>query len=444
MEKKKPRLAIISTYDDLCGIASYARAMVRQLSPHFDITVFDLDQYVFRHTSRYVRKMADKEIERICKEIRRFDCVNIQLEHGIFGRNKRDAYKRITKLISSAPALSITFHTVFEGSPVDWSAVRRELGRFNIGKAWSIAVNSLLENALLGAGIYNAIRRAQWRKKVSVIVHTKRDGRTLRVLEKIKNVHDHPLAYYSSHEADEYARTASRDEFPLLKDCSKDVVLLGCFGFTGTYKGIDTALRALHLLPDNYHLAIFGGVHPEAIQRGVAIDPYIAELLQIIGPGRSWLDDVQGNAGKAINLNASITELLKLADIPHAKDISHRVHFMGPMTDDEMPRAMEICDAVLLPYLEVGQSASGPMSMAVNLSRAVIATRTKAFLQFCRYYPERISLFDIGNYLHLSQIIGTRAFGVPKNDTDDQVLGTSSNIATYCKANFLDQVTPKE
>ncbi|MFX1815406.1 hypothetical protein PXJ20_32990, partial [Paraburkholderia sp. A1RI_3L] len=61
---------MISTYDELCGIASYARAIVRQLSPWFDITVFDLDQYVFRHRSRRIRKMANLEIERICKELK--------------------------------------------------------------------------------------------------------------------------------------------------------------------------------------------------------------------------------------------------------------------------------------------------------------------------------------------------------------------------------------
>ncbi|KAB0644829.1 hypothetical protein [Burkholderia latens] len=439
MKESKPRLAIISTHDDLCGIASYARALVRQLSPNFDIVVFDLDQYIFRHTSRYVRKMADKEIERICKEIREFDCVNIQLEHGIFGKNKRDAYKRICKVISAAPALSITFHTVFDGAAVDWKAVRQELGRFNVYAAWSIAMGSRFENTLLGAGVYQAIRRAQRTKKVSVVVHTKRDHRTLRVIERIKNVYDHPLAYYSRDEAAEYARAARRDEFPLLKNCGEDVVLLGCFGFTGTYKGIDTALRALHLLPENYHLAIFGGVHPEAIQRGVALDPYVAELLQIVSPGRSWLDDVKGESAKAVNLNASISELLQLADTPHVKDISHRTHFMGPMTDDEMPRAMEICDAVLLPYLEVGQSASGPMSMAVNLNRPVIATRTKTFLQFCRYYPGRVSLFDIGNYLQLSQIIRAGAFSPPLRGADDPVPGTDSNIVAYCKALFLDR-----
>src|SRR4051794_18443110 len=294
--------------------------MVRQLSPYFDIKVFDLDQYLFRHSTRRVRKMADREVERICKEIRSFDCVNIQLEHGIFGKKKREAYKRICRFIAAAPSLCITFHTVFESEQVDWKAVRYLLRHLNVQQAYAEAIGSRVDNALLGRGIYSAIRRAQWKKKVSVVVHTRREARTMKLLERISNVYDHPLAYYSPDEAQASETAAKRADFPLLKGCGENTVLLGCFGFTGSYKGIDTALRALQLLPENYHLAIFGGVHPEAIQRGVALDPYIAELLKIIGPGRSWLDDVQGESGRAINLNASVDDLLRLADVPHGKD----------------------------------------------------------------------------------------------------------------------------
>ncbi|WP_325101117.1 glycosyltransferase family protein [Paraburkholderia kururiensis] len=440
MKGARPKLAVISTYDELCGIASYARAIVRQLSPWFDITVFDLDQYVFRHRSRRMRKMANMEIERICKALKAFDCVNVQLEHGIFGRNKRDAYRRICRIIAAAPRLCITFHTVFESEGTNWKAVRAMLRDFQVGRAWSEMIGSRQESTLLGQGIYSAIRRAQWKKKVSVVVHTRREAKTLRLVERISNVHDHPLAYYSEADARVYTGTAKRNDFPLLSALGNDDILLGCFGFTGSYKGIDTALRALHLLPENYHLAIFGGVHPEAIQRGVPLDPYIAELLRIVNPGRNWLDDVAGGEGKAINLNTSVDDLLRLAGTPHRADISRRTHFMGPMSDDQFPHAMAVCDAVLLPYLEVGQSASGPMSMAVNLNRPVIATRTKTFLQFSRYYPGRVELFDIGNYLQLSQIIESGAF---RSSSAQRVSGqpdTSTNIETYRKALFMASI----
>ena len=45
---RRESLAIISTSSRLCGIAAYTAALQRQLSDAFDITVFDLDQYLLR------------------------------------------------------------------------------------------------------------------------------------------------------------------------------------------------------------------------------------------------------------------------------------------------------------------------------------------------------------------------------------------------------------
>lgn len=45
---RRPRLAIVSTYDQLCGIAAYTKALVPQLESEFDIEVFDLDQQRLR------------------------------------------------------------------------------------------------------------------------------------------------------------------------------------------------------------------------------------------------------------------------------------------------------------------------------------------------------------------------------------------------------------
>jgi hypothetical protein len=39
----RPRVAIVSTYDELCGIAGYTRALEKQLRPLMEIEVFDLD-----------------------------------------------------------------------------------------------------------------------------------------------------------------------------------------------------------------------------------------------------------------------------------------------------------------------------------------------------------------------------------------------------------------
>src|SRR5262249_42494772 len=67
---RRPRLAVISTYHDLCGIAGYTRGLERQLGDIFDVTVFNLDQYLLRATHRRVKRFANRHIRDICREIR--------------------------------------------------------------------------------------------------------------------------------------------------------------------------------------------------------------------------------------------------------------------------------------------------------------------------------------------------------------------------------------
>ncbi|HMF29387.1 MAG TPA: hypothetical protein VKE42_11480, partial [Candidatus Cybelea sp.] len=43
IRRTRKRLALISTCDDLCGIAAYTRSLEKQLSSVFDVTVFNLD-----------------------------------------------------------------------------------------------------------------------------------------------------------------------------------------------------------------------------------------------------------------------------------------------------------------------------------------------------------------------------------------------------------------
>jgi len=92
--RRRKRLALISSDSDLCGIAAYTRSLEKQLSDVFEVTVFDLDQYLLRSTHGRVRKFGDRHILDICREIRDFDAVNLQLEHGTLGRGCHDIHRR--------------------------------------------------------------------------------------------------------------------------------------------------------------------------------------------------------------------------------------------------------------------------------------------------------------------------------------------------------------
>src|ERR1700740_1393964 len=90
----RSRLAIVSTHDNLCGIAAYTRSLERQLGDIFDVTVFELNQFLLRSTHRRVRRFGDRHIQAICREIRHYDTVNLQLEHGTLGRSCGDIFRR--------------------------------------------------------------------------------------------------------------------------------------------------------------------------------------------------------------------------------------------------------------------------------------------------------------------------------------------------------------
>jgi hypothetical protein len=63
---RKERLAIISSSDRLCGIAAYTEALQNQLSDLFEVTVFDLDQYLLRSEAPAIRKLGNAHVRAIC------------------------------------------------------------------------------------------------------------------------------------------------------------------------------------------------------------------------------------------------------------------------------------------------------------------------------------------------------------------------------------------
>jgi glycosyltransferase involved in cell wall biosynthesis len=423
------RLAIISTYDEMCGIAGYTRALEQQLRPHAEVTVFDLDQYLLRGPHKRVQRLADHHINEIAARLHEFDSVNIQLEYGTLGRTPKQIMRRFRKLVTAAPAVSVTFHTILGHETLDWATIGFSLITGRIFRAFRI-ISSFHRNTRLGARTYRFLRSRQCRQSVHAIVHTKRDARFLHDVFRIRNVDHHPLSFVAATQAEQIRQAATRDHFPVLRTLPADAKLIGSFGFLSPYKGFETALRALHYLPEDHHLLIFGGVHPQAIKREQGIDPYIQALLDAGHIGQTILDTVNEKITPlSLNLDAASKDLLTR----HPEDLHSRIHFLGVHNDEGFMRAMALCDMVVLPYLEVGQSSSGPIAMALEMGCRVLASRTLAFLQFARYHPDQIEFFDIGNYAELADLIlaGTTAPG----GTRQLRFHTGTNAAMYLEAN---------
>ncbi len=427
---RRDRLAIVSTRNKLCGIAAYTQALERQLAEVFDITVFDLDQYLLRSQHPRVRALGDRHIKEICREIARFDTVNLQLEYGTLGRGAKDIERRFRWLVAASPRLSVTFHTLIRPPAFPIADVAKAILTFKWSKAVDIRTIYARSNRL-SAGIAKCLRRAQRRKPVSVIVHNHRDGSDARHLHAFRRVFDHPLSFLSSIEAESVIAHAARRRFTQLDPLPPDAKLVGIFGFLNDYKGFGTVIRALHHLSEDHHLLIFGGVHPNEIPSRATIHPYVASLLTDARVDTTLYDQMRDIAGVGLNLDIE-RHLLELFG-KHPRDLSERVHFMGALDDADFLAGMAICDVVVLPYLEVGQSASGPISQAVELGCRVIASRTHTFLEFARYHPNTVEFFDIGNHLELAERIAARRQHAARRDRLCYTVET--NKAVYLAAN---------
>ncbi len=287
----KPRLLIISTYDELCGIAGYTRCLVKQLENDFEIEIFDLDQFFMRSTHRRIRKLADQKIKALIARFGEFHSVNIQLEHGTLGSDKFDIFRRFSWIARAAPRLSVTFHTIIPASPFPAWRFTKTIAKLKAGAAFRMLNESTRAN-LLSTRIYGLLRRLQSCKPVSVIVHTRRDMRLMKYVFGLKNVFDHPLAFVSEEDAQRVRSSTRRAQFPAFSRLPPDSKAIGVFGFLGEYKGFDVAVRALHRLPENYHLFFFGGVHPNEIKLHEPINPFVNSLLAGAKVSSTLLEEV--------------------------------------------------------------------------------------------------------------------------------------------------------
>jgi glycosyltransferase involved in cell wall biosynthesis len=429
----RPRLALVSTYSELCGIAAYTRALERQLVDVFDVHVFDLNQYLLRSRHGRVRKFADRHIQEICRELKDFAAVNLQLEHGTLGRTARDIFRRFSWIVRAAPQLSVTFHTMFDTAAFDYARWLKAISRFKFAEA--IAMRAEYHRThLLSAGIATRLRRAQRSKPVAIVVHTRRDWLHMKYVYGLRHVYDHPLAFLSESEASDIRSTATRARFPVLDGLPADAKLVGVFGFIGRYKGFDAVIRALHHLSEDHHLLIFGGIHPNEIRAHQPIDPVVAELFDAGFVDTNVAERIRavpaaGTPVVSVAVDGTMRDLL----LRHPKDLSQRIHFLGATSDRDFLSGMAICDTVVFPYLEVGQSSSGPISQALELGCRVIASRTHTFLQLGKYHADMIEYFDIGNHLELAARILAR----PQYDVEARRLAfnVATNKALYLAAN---------
>jgi glycosyltransferase involved in cell wall biosynthesis len=371
---KKPSLAIISTYDDLCGIASYVKAIEHSLSEYFDVTILNLAVGLQND-----RIAFDKHIEEISEKLTRYDVVNLHFESALFGQTGREITKRLDKIMQASKKLIFTSHRLDVGVGLNRYSLFNKLKKFQFLSLLH-EIGAWYKARYITSHIIATLKKRPSCAPYHIIVHRKLDAMRLKYVfgYDTDTVLAYPLVFFVKEKLTAYQKDFDCRSWREKHGIPLDKKVIGVFGFLGQYKGHMTALKALAHLPQDFCLMIAGGQHPAAITT-TNIDPTITELL-------SALTDPN-------NTTFSPSEKIQLLA---------RVFFLGSQTtDDEMVAAVCATDYVLLPYFEVGLNASGIASMALELNKKMILSRTIAFIELDKFFPKSFESFDIGNFLEL-------------------------------------------
>ncbi|RWI17704.1 MAG: hypothetical protein EOQ94_24780 [Mesorhizobium sp.] len=396
------KLLIVSSYRRPCGIAQYVEALEGPLRLQADceVEIVPLPVDIFRAQSNYARKAAKQQLAEIVQLARTADVVNLQLEPGLFGLTPFSIWRRIRAIIDASKRVIITYHTVPQIQGEKFSPNVR--GLWNYVRSWR--GNYVFDR------LFRKIRSNP--QKFRHIVQTYREARNFALIGlPVETIYHQPLSFLSRQERDAIDATRIKTEV-VERYNIEGKEILGCFGFLNEYKGIEVAVRAMKYLPANFHLLIVGGLHPEGISRHTIEQPYIKKLIDEIEA-----TSAEGGAGG---------------------DLIERVHFCGALGNREFNEVMVACDAVILPYAEVGQTSSGPAAMALDLGRPIYCSRNQCFKELDRYQPGMLAFFEVGNHVELAEKVrrsdGAGRERVSARDAYLERYNAESRAALYLRA----------
>ena len=316
------KLAIVSSYAESCGNADFTKVLHDSIEKYTDIEVevLELNLTLLQSIDRKIRRSADAHIADLCKQLKKFDAVNIQMELGLFGTLPKDIKARVDSLLSANQKTTLTMHSprLISSSASARDAIKQILN-LKIISGIKALLNSLKSN--LHVNINRNVLNAAISHKCRVIVHTGRAKNQIEKLFDYSNTDIHPLKFVSDDfQPDSSILQNIRKELNL----PDDAVVVGMFGYISAYKGHLDALKALEFLPDNHYLLIFGRQHPQTLRSDGKVDEYLSKLQKAI----------------------------------IEKELAKRVFFLGELNDNDFMQVAAGVDVAWLPYYENGQDGS--------------------------------------------------------------------------------------
>jgi glycosyltransferase involved in cell wall biosynthesis len=326
----KIKVLQFSPHDEDCGVGKYQEQFVSILKKDDEIETkfFDSSPYKTRVMSRGER---EEVMSRLRQELKHYDVLHIQHEFGLF---RGDEFKQMVDIAKNlGKRVIVTIHT----SP--------DLA-FNFKRPGGLGPRSIL-HMVRQKRPYEAFKTnhiTPLSRCDLLIVHNELTKSSL-----LRNgVSDEHIVLFTHPVPDQTESEPSTEIAENLRKKEGDIVYC-TVGFISRNKGVRDAVKALRYLPDNYKLAIIGGLHPAS-------------------------DDVAFYA--------------EIADLIDQLNLRDRVYITGFIKDDKQLNSLiRECDVCVYPYDGVyyASVSSGSLNLAFANERPVIAYPTASFREANAY-----------------------------------------------------------
>ena len=358
------KIAIVTCYDEGEANSAYSRVLNEEfIRQGHEVKILRLPFSIFGNTSREMIELGNKTIENFVKEIPNFDYVSIHYESALYGRNPKVVLNRVFKIINACKdnCFSITVHNCNFPNDKTRGLLRK-------------IKNKIFKPKITWQSQFLEILKAVKNKGGLVIVHDVNSFNKISCLVPDIKIVMHPLSYKRKEDIESIKKQFNKEKYIMEQGIDKinykySIGVLGTFSY---HKDYFTVIRALKYLPEEYHLFIYGGQH-----------------------SLSYVLDTNG-LPQTVNMQNLINEL-NLAD---------RIHFMGfQPTDEDMTNAQLFCDYIVMPHIEIGESASAGLGIALELNDLIFATRNNMFDNVKIFTGEAFWQYDMGNYMELAEKI---------------------------------------
>ncbi len=349
MSKNLRVLQFSSRSSDNCGVGKYQENFVtifHDMNDEIDTEFFDSSPYKTRIMNQ---DQLDEVIGRLKKELAHYDVLHIQHEFGLYSGTEfaqlveagKQMGKKVVVTVHLSPALAFKFKPrtgIGPRSLVNYLRQKRLHLIFKQRHIYPMRNADLLISH--NAGTTN-----------SLIEYGIDESRIFQM--------NHPVLPITK------PKTVSTEIADNLHKKEGDVIY-STVGFMHKHKGIQDAVKALKFLPDNYKLAVIGGMQPISDEK---------------------------------NIYNKITDLI---DVLNLKD---RVYITGFVAEDDRLNALiRETDISVYPYDNTyyGQVSSGALNLAFSNERPVIAYPTDSFKESNKEYGQ-IVLTNTPAYYELAR-----------------------------------------